>query len=140
MGLPASQRRNLEKIEIDLRGSDPRLASLFTIFTRLNIDEEMPRVERLRARAERLTSRLAAVGRWLMSARRARLRSALLLPAALVAVVSAVLVGAGISSSARCAALHGGSRAPVARQHLPARGRLSPLHRPVASFPGSVSD
>ena len=109
MGLPASQRRNLEKIEIDLRGSDPRLASLFTIFTRLNIDEEMPRVERLR-------SRLAAVGRWLMSARRARLRSALLLPAALVAVVSAVLVGAGISSSARCAALHGGSRAPVARQ------------------------
>ena len=116
MGLPASQRRNLEKIEIDLRGSDPRLASLFTIFTRLNIDEEMPRVERLRARAEPLTSRLAAAGRWLMSARPARLRSALLLPAALVAVVSAVLVGAGISSSARCAALHRGSRAPVARQ------------------------
>ena len=116
MGLPASQRRNLEEIEIDLRGSDPRLASLFTIFTRLNIDEEMPRVEQLRARAARLTSLLAGAGRWLMSSRRARLRSALLLPAALVAVVSAILVGTGISGSARCAAQHRGSRAPVARQ------------------------
>jgi hypothetical protein len=116
MGLPASQRRNLEEIEIALRGSDPWLVSLFTIFTRLNLDEEMPRVEQLRARAARLTGRLAAAGRWLMAARRARLRSALLVPAALVAVVSTVLVGAGLPSSARCAALHRGSLAHVARQ------------------------
>jgi hypothetical protein len=115
MGLPASQRRTLEEIEIALRGSDPWLASLFTIFTRLNLDEEMPRVEQLRARAARLTGRLAAAGRWLMAARRARLRSALL-PAALVAVVSTVLVGAGFPSSARCTALHRGSLAHVARQ------------------------
>jgi hypothetical protein len=114
MGLPASQRRNLEEIEIALRDSDPWLASLFTIFTRLNLDEELPRVEQLRARAVRLTGRLAAAGRWLMTARRARLRTALLLPAALVAVVATALVG--FPNSARCAALHRGSRAPVTRQ------------------------
>ena len=42
MGLPASQRRILERIENALRGSDPRLAALFSIFSRLNRDEEMP--------------------------------------------------------------------------------------------------
>ncbi len=116
MGLPASQRRNLEKIEIDLRGSDPWLASLFAIFTRLNLHEEMPRVEQLRARAAWLTGRPTAVGRWLIPARLGRPRSALLLPAALVAVVSAVLVGAGLTSSARCAAAHRATGAAVARQ------------------------
>lgn len=112
MGLPASQRRSLEQIEFALRSSDPRLASLFTIFGRLHPDEALPRVEQLRVRA----ARLSAAWRWLMSARRARLRSALL-PAALAALVSAVLVGAGFPSSSRCAPAHRTPRvAPVSRQ------------------------
>ena len=48
MGLPARQRRTLERIEIALRGSDPKLAALYAMFARLNRDEEMPRIEQLR--------------------------------------------------------------------------------------------
>src|SRR5258708_6037334 len=69
MGLPASQRRILERIENALRGSDPRLAALFSIFTRLNRGEQMPRAEQLRARAgiilARLGYRLAPLSPWL---------------------------------------------------------------------------
>ena len=49
MGLPVSQRKSLDRIETRLRESDPRLAALFTIFSRLNRDEEMPRLEQLKA-------------------------------------------------------------------------------------------
>ena len=107
MGLPASQRRILDRIENALRGSDPRLAALFSIFTRLNRDEDMPRVEQVRARAAmimaRLGYRLATFGRWFGAPARTRLRTALFFPIALAIVASAVLVGAGFPSSNRCA-------------------------------------
>ena len=107
MALPASQRRILERIENALRGSDPRLAALFSIFTRLTRDEEMPRVEQVRARIAILMSRigvrLASFGRWFGAPGRARLRTALFFPIALAIVASAVLVGAGFPSSNRCA-------------------------------------
>ena len=106
MGLPASQRRILERIESALRGSDPRLAALFSIFTRLNRDEEMPRLEQVRARAAIIASwvgyRLAKFGRWFGAPARARLRTALFFPVALAIVASAVLVGAGFPSASRC--------------------------------------
>jgi len=51
MGLPVRQRRVLGRIESALRGSDPKLAALYTIFARLTRDEEMPRAEQLRHRA-----------------------------------------------------------------------------------------
>src|SRR5260370_1646846 len=54
MGLPVGQRKDLDMIEIMLRASDPGLTSLFTIFTRLNQDEEMPGREQLKAGAARL--------------------------------------------------------------------------------------
>ncbi len=107
MGLPASQRRILERIENALRGSDPRLAALFSIFSRLNRDEEMPRAEQVRARVAilmtRLGYRLASFGRWFGAPSRARLRTALFFPIALAIVASAVLVGAGFPNSNRCA-------------------------------------
>lgn len=106
MGLPASQRKILERIENALRGSDPRLAALFSIFTRLNRDEEMPRIEQVRARAAitlaRVGYRLARFGRWFGAPARARLRTALFFPIALAIVASAVLIGAGFPSSTRC--------------------------------------
>ena len=106
MGLPASQRKILERIESALRGSDPRLAALFSIFTRLTCDEEMPRVEQVRARAAmfliRIRYRLAAFARWFGAPRRARLRTVLFFPVALAIVASAVLVGAGFPSTNRC--------------------------------------
>jgi hypothetical protein len=106
MGLPVRQRRILETIENALRGSDPRLAALFSIFARLNRDEEMPRLEQVRARAAMVIARLgrplARFGRWLGAPARARLRTALFFPIALAIVASAVLVGAGFPSSSRC--------------------------------------
>src|ERR1035441_8660569 len=50
MSLPSKQQRVLDRIESILRDSDPRLAAMFVIFTRLTRDEEMPRLEELRAR------------------------------------------------------------------------------------------
>jgi hypothetical protein len=58
MGLPARQRRVLDRIESTLRGSDPRLTALYAIFARLTRDEEMPRIEQLRHTAVLLTWRL----------------------------------------------------------------------------------
>ncbi len=107
MGLPASQRRILERIENALLGSDPRLAALFSIFTRLNRDEEMPRVEQVRARAAmilaRVWYRIAAFARWLGAPRRAKLRAALFFPVALAIVATAVLVGGAFPNTGRCA-------------------------------------
>src|SRR5258708_28715645 len=98
MGLPASQRRILERIENALRGSDPRLAALFSIFTRLNRGEEMPRAEQLRARAgiimARLGYRLASFSRWFGPPSPARLRTALFFPIALALLASPLAVGA----------------------------------------------
>ena len=54
MSLPMSQQRILDRIEGILRDSDPRLTALFVIFTRLTRDEEMPRIEELRARLTRI--------------------------------------------------------------------------------------
>jgi hypothetical protein len=106
MGLPASQRRILERIEHALRGSDPRLAALFSIFTRLTCDEEMPHMEQVRTKVVmiliRIRYRLAAFARWFGAPRRARLRTALFFPVALAIVASAVLVGARFPSASRC--------------------------------------
>jgi len=108
MGLPVRQRRILVRIEGALRGSDPRLAALFSIFSRLNRDEEMPRIEQVRARVAilmaRVGHRLAQVGRWFAAPRRARLRAALFFPVALAIVASAIVVGARFPSANRCTA------------------------------------
>jgi hypothetical protein len=124
MGLPASQRRILERIEGALLGSDPRLAALFSIFTRLNRDEEMPRVEQVRARAAmllaRLRGRLVSFARWFGAPRRTRLRAALFFPVALAIVASAVLVGGAFPSANRCtvAPRPQGSAQPAARSRI----------------------
>ena len=108
MGLPVRQRRILVRIEGALRGSDPRLAALFSIFSRLNRDEEMPRIEQVRARAAiilaRVGYRLVSFARWFGAPRRAKLRAALFFPVALAIVASAIVVGAGFPSANRCTA------------------------------------
>ena len=58
MSLPTRQQRSLDRIERKLIASDPVLHSWFAIFTRLTRDEEMPRIEEVRAR-------LARFGGWL---------------------------------------------------------------------------
>jgi hypothetical protein len=70
MSLPFRQERLLRRRENALRRSDPHLAGMLTIFTRISAGEEMPGRERLRtpmswlcrplARAAALTSVLSA--------------------------------------------------------------------------------
>jgi hypothetical protein len=106
MGLPSSQTRILEKIESALRRSDPRLVSMFVIFTRLNCDEEMPAVEQLRARVAfivlRVQRRLSAIRRWFATRPRARLRAAIFFPLALAVVAASVVIGSRFSAPQRC--------------------------------------
>jgi hypothetical protein len=132
MGLPASQRKILERIENALRGSDPRLAALFSIFTRLTSDEEMPRIEQVRAKVTmlliRIRYRLVAFARWFAAPRRARMRTALFFPVALAIVASAVLVGAGFPSASRCPP----ARTTAGPAHAKTRAKIcTPLANPV---------
>lgn len=105
MGLPAHQRRVLDSIEYRLRGSDPRLAAMFAIFSRLTREEEMPRIEELRHRAAMLLARfrlrLAAVGRL---GRRIgpRHQLAVFFPLALVLMTLTVVLVAKFGGTGRC--------------------------------------
>ncbi len=62
MSLPVGQQRVLDDIEEVLRTSEPRLASMYAIFTRLTKNEIRPRCEELpvaRIRLCRLRSRMS---------------------------------------------------------------------------------
>jgi hypothetical protein len=106
MSLPSSQQRILDRIDGMLRDSDPRLTAMFVIFTRLARDEEMPRMEELRTRLARLRawmSRRTAPVRRLAGPPSPRLRAILFFPAALAAMLCALLIGAGSPGAQRCA-------------------------------------
>jgi Protein of unknown function (DUF3040) len=61
MSLPARQQRTLGSIEGRLRAADPHLASMFTIFTRLNVGEPVAAEHLIpRRRLRRPRPRLAA--------------------------------------------------------------------------------
>ena len=128
MSLPASQQRMLDRIDRMLRDSDPRLAALFSIFTRLTWDEEIPRIEEVRARLTRL-------GGWI--ARRTepvrrriprpsdRVKAILFFPAALAAVACALLFGSSGPAVHRCAA--------TVRGHGPGSGQRTHRQGPAVS-------
>lgn len=64
MSLNEPQMQALGWIEDSLAGSDPRLASMLNIFSRLAAGEEMPAREKIRIRRERPTAPVrAAPGR-----------------------------------------------------------------------------
>ena len=114
MSLPMGQQRVLERIEGRLAESDPRLVSLFTIFSRLNLAEKMPWIEQIRARpvAYRI-SRIAAWGRGIGRRPAARVRAMMLLPAALIAMACALTIAFGFPGNQRPAP---GARTPAARE------------------------
>jgi hypothetical protein len=64
MSLPGRERLSLTAIDRELREQDPRLASLFAVFTRLNRGESMPRTERLAPCALRRLAIVRAPIRW----------------------------------------------------------------------------
>lgn len=114
MSLPTGQQRILERIEGKLAESDPRLVSLFLIFTRLTWAEKMPWIEQVRARP--VAYRLARLGGWFRGVGRrpaARVRAMLLLPAALTAMACALTIAFGFPGSQRPVP---GAKAPAARE------------------------
>ena len=84
MSLPASQQRVLDRIEEALKRREPRLASMFAIFNRLNIHERLPWIEAL-----------SPVPWWSLKRYHlsARIRAFALIAIAAGLVVSAVFVG-----------------------------------------------
>ena len=84
MSLPASQQRVLDRIEEMLNRREPRLASMFAIFNRLNTHERLPWIEALKP-----------VPWWSLKRYHpsARIRAFVLLALAAGLVVSAVFVG-----------------------------------------------
>ena len=135
MTLPVSQQRTLDRIDRMLRDSDPRLVALFAIFTRLTWDEEIPRIEEIRARLTRfggwIARRTDAVRRHTPRVPR-RMKAILVFPAALAAVACALLIGSSGPAAHRCAAT---VRAPAAELIVKARQcRLTLVRTPVPFF------
>ncbi len=96
MSLPAAQQRILVKIEGRLRESDPQLSSRFVIFGRLTRDEAMPWLEQLKPRpvADRMLP-VVTFARRVYRRPAARVRALLLLPAALTAILCALVIAVG---------------------------------------------
>jgi hypothetical protein len=109
MSLPARQQRVLERMERSLHACDPRLRSMFAIFTKLTRDEEMPRQEELERRSLPpfgWLTRLRRPGQAGRTAIRARaigapgtlLGVAVIVPIALLLLTPAVFFGQGVRS------------------------------------------
>lgn len=140
MGLPARQRRVLDGIEDTLRGSDPRLATMFAIFGQLTRDEEMPRIEELRHRAAVLLLRvklwLSAVRGWprrRVTRTRRRRPVTILFPVALLLMTLTIVLVARFSGSPRCT-----TTTTVAAAKPNSRSKLLPkskVCRPVVPNP-----
>ena len=99
MNLLVSEARTLRGIERDLVGSDPRLAALFSTFTLVMRDEELPSAERLATGPVRqLGRRMRAAGPgWPVAGWRARLWPPLLL---MLVALACALAAAGIGHGA----------------------------------------
>jgi len=126
MSLPARQQRKLREIEGGLTGSDPRLRSLFGIFTRLTRGEAMPWFEEVPARP--VADALAAVrdvGRRIARRPASRVRALLLLPAALSAMVCGIMIGTGLSGAQRSP--HLSAKPPAARELILKTSRMCRL-------------
>jgi hypothetical protein len=105
MSLPASETRVLTRIEDSLLARDPRMRSLFAIFTRLTWQEAMPSWEQLRPSG------------W-------RLRPGPVIAIALVLVLVGVVLGslAGPASTCSSAAHRQAAASAPARSCVPATG------------------
>jgi hypothetical protein len=125
MGLPVRQQRTLDEIEGRLSGSDPRLKSLFSIFSRLTRGEAMPWFENVRVRP--IADRFLSMRMWFrrIAGRPAkRVRLVLLLPAALSAMACAVLIAFGFPGTPR---ITHAARPPAARELVIKSSRLCSL-------------
>ena len=112
MSLPACQQRALDRMEGVLRASEPHLASMYTMFGRLNAGEPIG--------AERLTrARL----RWLQPG--TAMYAIVLVPVMFAAIIVGALLGGGTRSTAACEASYsvGGVSPLTGRPTCPVSGK-----------------
>lgn len=119
MSLRARERRRLSRIQGALDRSDPQLVSLFVTFSRLTREEEMPYVERLRVRVDRLT----AQGKRMRLVTFSRMRMIVITPVALVAAAAALLIGGLTSNAGTCKATLAATHS--ADRRVPVRARVA---------------
>lgn len=129
MSLTAHQCRALQSIERQLRAREPRLASMFTMFTTLTKDELLPPIETIQARRwQWLTESFARLRRrWRRHpgavTQRRRLANVVFIPFIMVGLLVTVLVvGSHGSSAYRCSAIAGYHSAGVASLATPKCG------------------
>ncbi len=91
MSLPACQQRVLDRMEGALRASEPRLTSMYAIFTRLNAGEPVG--------AERLMRKRR---RWLQQG--TAMYAIVLIPVMFAAIIVGALLGGGARSATACEA------------------------------------
>ncbi len=106
MSLPACQQRILDGIAGALQARDPRMVSLFSIFTRLTRQEPMPRLEELDGsgrlrRALRILREMRGL-RKVRGLRSARLRPIVLIPVALAAIFGLLVLSPLAASPRLC--------------------------------------
>jgi hypothetical protein len=108
MSLPASQQRVLDGIAEALRASEPRLASMFAIFTRLCRSEGPPWREQLTAsrglRAPAVRIRLRLPSRQTARGRRTWRRLLVLSQVAIAIMLLSVMIGLNASGPKSCGA------------------------------------
>jgi hypothetical protein len=111
MSLPACQQRALDRMEGALRASEPRLASMYTMFGRLNADEPIG--------AEQLTRKRL---RWLQPG--TAMYAIVLVPVMFAAIIVGALLG-GTRSTAACEASYsvGGVSPLTSRPTCPVSGK-----------------
>jgi hypothetical protein len=123
MALPAGQQGVLDGIEEILRSRDPRLASMFSIFTRLAGQDPMPRLEQLVPQGQAMAAR---VGRRLgrVFPPRYRLGAIMIVPVVLIVIICFAVLGpltrgpgCGSAPQARTTAAMAGRRAVVCAAH-----------------------
>jgi|SRR5215469_17659756 len=121
MSLPAYQQQVLDTIESVLQKREPRLASMFAMFTRLNTNEGIPRTERLDAaprwvwRRRRHVNGARPVPR--ASWRAGAVRALLLAPLVAMLVVFALLLGMNASRGS-CTSGYGPRDAVAGPSHV----------------------
>jgi hypothetical protein len=112
MSLPACQQRALDRMEGALRASEPHLASMYTMFSRLNAGEAIG--------AERLTRKRL---RWLQQG--SAMYAIVLVPVMFAAIIVGALLGGGSRSTAACEAGYsvGGVSPLSSRPSCPVSGK-----------------
>jgi len=102
MSLPAGQQRVLDQMETTLRASEPHLASMYAMFTRLNAGEPIG--------AERLVRKRL---RWLQQG--TAMYAIVLIPVMFAAIIIGALLGSGARSATACDASYSvGGVSPLA--------------------------